>query len=159
MQSDTGIMLRPAEMAESRRIADMSRLQVEYGLAWRWTPARIRQQIGDPDTVVLVATAAGEIQGFAIMRFGEQQAHLLLLAVEVKFRQQGIGSKLLAWLQKSAVTAGLQSIRAEVRASNIAARRFYEALGYRAAQTLHRYYDNHEAAVLMLKNLALPAPR
>jgi len=37
----------------------MSRLHIEYGLHWRWIPARVKRHIRDKDTMVLVASRDG----------------------------------------------------------------------------------------------------
>jgi ribosomal-protein-alanine N-acetyltransferase len=131
----------------------MSRLHIEYGLDWRWTPARIRRQIDDKDTMVLIASREGVIAGFAIMRFGDDQAHLFLLAVRPEFRQTGIGRSMMEWLEKSCRTAGIQTVRLEVRASNRAALRFYRKLGYHLIATVAGYYDRREAAAIMVRSL------
>ena len=153
MNIDESLVLRAAHVSEAGAIATMSRLQVEYGLNWRWTPARVRKQIRDPDTMVLVASVAGDMQGFAIMKFLDDDAHLFLLAVQSKRQGRGIGRALVEWLEKSCRTAGIQRIRLEVRASNKPARRFYEKLGYRFLSQIGGYYEKREAAVVMAKSL------
>lgn len=135
-------------------MAALSRLHVEHGLRWRWTPSRVRQQIDDPDTMALVASMDGQMAGFAIMHFGDLRAHLVLLAVEPRFRKSGIGSALLDWLEASCVTAGILDIRLEVRAGNQLAQRFYRKRGFKLTNRIQGYYDRREAAVVMLKKLA-----
>lgn len=157
----TELVFRPAHRSEAGVIASMSRLQVEYGLNWRWTPARVRRQIDDRETMVLVASAAGEIAGFAIMRFGDEESHLYLLSVQPVWRRRGIGRLLVEWLEKSCRTAAIQRIRLEVRASNQGARVFYKSLGYRYLGQVAGYYDRREPAVVMGKTLIgeIPASR
>ena len=153
MNIEESLVLRAAHRSEASAIATISRLQVEYGLRWRWTPARIRGCIKDTETMVLVASVNGVIEGFAIMKFLDDDAHLLLLAVQPKSRQTGIGRAMVAWLEKSCHTAGIQRIRLEVRASNEAARRFYEKLGFGFVGQVAAYYEKREAAVVMGKSL------
>ena len=111
----------------------MSRLLVEHGLVWRWTPARVRRSIKDKDTMVLVASIDGALSGFAIMKFRDEESHLFLLAVASRLQRTGIGAALLAWLEKSCRTAGIQNIRVELRAANKRARKFYEQAGFRCS--------------------------
>jgi ribosomal-protein-alanine N-acetyltransferase len=153
MTADSSVVYRAAHLSEAGIVAAASRLHVEYGLKWRWTPARIRQLIRDPDTMVLLATMHGEIAGFALMHFGETNAHLLLLAVIPAFRRRGIGMSLLRWLEKSCVTAGIQQIRLEVRSGNRAARNFYAQAGYQCHGQVSGYYDGREAASIMSRML------
>jgi len=107
--------------------------------------------------MVLVASIAGVIEGFAIMRFFDDDAHLFLLAVQPKAQGRGIGRALVGWLEKSCRTAGIQRIRLEVRASNLGARRFYEQLDYRFVSQVAGYYERREAAVVMVKSLTAAA--
>lgn len=148
---DQALVLRTAHRSEASVLATMSRLHIEHGLNWRWTPARVRRHIRDPESVVLVASLDGVIEGFAIMRFGEKEAHLLLLAVQPQARNTGIGKALVQWLEKSARMAGIVGIRLEVRAKNRTAQRFYESLGYRLAGRVDRYYDSAESAIVMTR--------
>ena len=148
------LKLRAAHRSEAAAIASMSRLHVEYGLRWRWTPAKVRKHVLDPDTMVLVASVNGVLEGFAIMKFHDEEAHLFLLAVQPKSQRSGIGRALVQWLEKSCRTAGIQNIRLEVRASNTTARAFYESLGYQLVGQVAAYYDKRESAVVMTRSLA-----
>ncbi len=131
----------------------MSRLHIEYGLHWRWVTAKVKRHIMDKDTMVLVASTDGVIAGFTIMRFGENQAHLFLLAVQPEFRRTGIGRSMMQWLEKSCRAAGIQQVRLEVRASNRGAMRFYRNLGYRFLGKVAGYYDRRESAAIMARSL------
>ena len=153
MNIEGSLKLRAAHRSEAGTIASMSRLHVEYGLRWRWTPAKVRRHLQDPETMALVASVDGVFEGFAIMKFHDQEAHLLLLAVEPKSRRTGIGRALVKWLEKSCRTAGIQNIRVEVRAANTTARTFYENLGFRLVEEIAGYYDKRESAVVMARSL------
>lgn len=145
--------LRPAHRSEAALIARMSRSLVEHGLRWRWTPRRVRQAIGDKETLVVVATVAGELVGFAIMKFGDDNAHLHLLAVDPRHRRRGIATALLEWLETDCRTAGMQGIRVEVRIQNKPAREFYAQLGYGTLGQIRGYYDQIESAAVLVKPL------
>ncbi len=153
MKAESRLRFRAAHRSEATAIADMSRLHIEHGLRWRWTPARVRKQIDDPETMVLVASLDGELAGFAVMRFGDIDAHLFLLAVAPHLRRTGIGGALLDWLEKSCRTAGICNVRLEVRWGNREARCFYLDRGYRILGQVAGYYDRREAALLMGKSL------
>lgn len=148
--------LRPAHRSESARIARMSRSLVEHGLRWRWTPRRVRQAIRDKETLVVVATVGGDLVGFAIMKFGDDNAHLHLLAVDPRHRRRGIATALLEWLEAACRTAGMQGIRVEVRLRNRPARQFYAQLGYDRLGQINGYYDRIESAAVLVKPLVRP---
>jgi ribosomal-protein-alanine N-acetyltransferase len=148
------LSLRLAQRADAHIIANLSRDLIEYGLRWRWTPGRIAESIGAPNVNVLVACVRGHIVGFAIMRYGEDDAHLDLLAVAPAYRRLGIARQLVAWLEKCAVVAGIFTIALEVRAENHGAQKFYQQLGYRPVVHLPGYYQGIEAALRMARDLS-----
>jgi ribosomal-protein-alanine N-acetyltransferase len=148
------LSLRLARPGDAVAIANMSRVLIEYGLRWRWTPERVAASIRAPNVNVLVARLHDQMAGFAIMRYGDEAAHLDLLAVSRSYRRTGVGRQLLEWLEKCAVVAGIFDIDLEVRAGNAGARRFYERMGYRLLDQLPGYYQGVEAAVRMGRDLA-----
>src|SRR5687768_17129445 len=123
------LSLRLARPADAAAIANLSRELIEYGLGWRWTPMRVSASIRAADVNVVVACIHENIAGFAIMRYGDDVAHLDLLAVAPPYRRAGIGRQLLEWLEKCAVVAGIFSVTLEVRAGNEGAQLFYKCLG------------------------------
>lgn len=144
-------MARPADAAT---IANLSRELIEYGLRWRWTPMRVAASIHDSDVNVLVACVRDNIAGFAIMRYRDDDAHLDLLAVAPPYRRAGVGRRLLEWLEKCAVVAGIFSVALEVRAANEGAQLFYQRMGYRTLVHLPGYYQGVEAALRMVRDLS-----
>jgi len=150
------VQLGPARPCEARAIAALSRDLVEQGLVWRYDPARIERYLRRKDAVVLAARAGGRVVGFAIMEYGEERAHLVLLAVDPAYRRRGIGRRLLEWLIESARTAGIESVHLELRAANAPARRFYRALGFSETLLVPRYYAGRESALRMVRLLRRP---
>jgi len=137
--------IRLALPQDAVRIATMSRDYVEDGLGWGWTPARVLRSIRDRATNVVVAECGADLAGFGIMKYLDDDAHLLLFAVRPEYRRRGVGSGLVAWLESTATTAGIELIFLETRATNTAAREFYAARGYRELATLPRYYGSEDA--------------
>jgi ribosomal-protein-alanine N-acetyltransferase len=115
---------------------------------------RVAASIRAPDVNVLVACIRENIAGFAIMRYGDDVAHLDLLAVAPAYRRAGVGRQLLQWLEKCAVVAGIFNVTLEVRAANEGAQLFYENMGYRTLVHLPGYYQGIEAALRMGRDLS-----
>jgi ribosomal protein S18 acetylase RimI-like enzyme len=161
------ITVRLAEPRDAQAIAMMSRDFIESGLGWKYDAARVLRAVRDRDTVAVVACEGGKssrgvINGFAIMEFGDERAHLVLLAVRPSHRRSGVGRRLLEWLLESARTAGIASIHLELRAGNDAARRFYRAMGFYETVLVPGYYRSgegrKEGALRMLRVLRVPGP-
>jgi [ribosomal protein S18]-alanine N-acetyltransferase len=145
--------VRLASIADAQAIAGMSRDQIEVGLAWSWTPERVRKAIRDPSTNVVVAVEGIAMVGFGIMKYGDDKAHLSLLAVGTRRRDSGVGGHLLDWLEKSARAAGIERIELEARADNPIALAFYGLRGYERFETVHGYYQGRIDAFRLAKAL------
>lgn len=145
--------LQPARRADAAALAHMSERFVEAGLRPSWGEVRIAWHIRDPDSVVLTARHGGDLAGFAIMRYGDERAHLNLLAVAPGHRRRGVARALLTWLEASALTAGTFVIALELRAGNGSARAFYAALGYEESGEVPGYYQGVEAAIRLKRDV------
>lgn len=156
--SAAAITIRLAQPRDAQGIALMSRDLIESGLGWRYDGPRIARGIADRDTVALVACDGGLVVGFAMMQFGDERAHLALLAVRPLYRRRGIARRLVEWLVESAQTAGIATIHLELRASNDAAKRFYRVLDFSQTVLVPGYYLGKEAALRMLRVLRQPGP-
>jgi len=165
------ITIRLAEPRDAQAIAMMSRDFIEAGLGWKYDAARVMRAIRDRETLCVVACEGakgaaaggrGAITGFAIMEFGDERAHLVLLAVRPSHRRLGIGQRLLEWLVESARVAGMASIHLELRSNNDAARRFYRAMSFYETVLVPGYYRSgegrKEGALRMLRVLRAPGP-
>ena len=122
-------LIELATRADASVIAALSRDVVEQGLGWSWTEPRVLKALRDDATNVIVArtqSKAGKVvAGFAIMRYGDDSAHIVLFAVDAAHRRRGIGSALMTWLEQTARTAGINTIKLEARSGNLEARAFY----------------------------------
>lgn len=147
------ITLGPARMGDAPWIAHMSRSLIEDGLPWSWTPKRVATHMRQRESLVVTARSSNEVVGFAMAHFGTDSVRLTLLGVADSHQRKGVGTRLIEWVEESAVVAGLFTMMLEVRASNQAARRFYAAQGYREAGSVSRYYSGIEDAIRFTRNL------
>jgi [ribosomal protein S18]-alanine N-acetyltransferase len=150
------ITLRPARVADAAKIAAMSRDLIETGLGWSWGPDRVARAIANKDTFTLLACDRDQVVGFAIMYFGDEHAHLNLLAVRLTHQRLGIGRRMVEWLVKSAWVAGVATIHLELRATNQAARSFYRTLDFCESTYIPGYYRGRETALRMMRVLRKP---
>lgn len=149
------------ELARPNDAAWMARLSrdvVEVNLPWSWRPGRVLKAIRNPDAAGIVARHAGRPLGFAIGLFDLRRVHISLLAVFPHAQLQGVGTRLVHWLEASARTAGCAQVALEVRTENVAAHAFYEGLGFGFERRLENYYGRREDAFRMTKDLYIDAP-
>lgn len=147
-------LARKDNNSDAQNIAVMSRCLIEVGLrGWSWDPARVTRALRNRNTCVAVAEINHQLTGFAIAEFGDTRLHLSLLAVSAAQQRHGIGRALMAWLEKSALTAGITEVQLELRANNASAQFFYQALGYEFVQAVPGYYSGIETAFRMRKQI------
>ena len=150
------ITLQLADRRDASMLAAMSRDLIETGLGWRYRAQSVRHLIGDPETVTLVARSGEAVAGFGIMKYGDERAHLMLLAVHPDVRRRGVARRIVQWLVASAATAGVATVHVELRAGNAGAYALYRALGFAETLRVPGYYAGRETAIRMLRLLRAP---
>lgn len=146
--------IRLATASDARDIALLSKNEIERGLGWGWTEHRVRRSIFDRSTNAVVARVEQVLAGFAIMRYGDDRAHLVLLGVNPEYRRRGIGTMLISWLENTLTVAGIRFVQVEVRQTNLVAQAFYASLGYERINTTFGYYRGREAAIHLVKEIS-----
>lgn len=149
--------VRLALRRDARDIAELSRDVIEHGLDWNYNQARILKAIKCESTNVAVMHERGRLLAFGIMDYGDTIAHLVLLGVQPTQRRRGLGRYLVMWLEKSAITAGIERIRVEARADNPIGIAFYESFGFNVCTRFPGYYSGIMDAVRLEKRLGVGA--
>jgi ribosomal protein S18 acetylase RimI-like enzyme len=149
----TTIVLGLARIGDVPAIAHLSRLLLEAGLPWHWTPRRVAAHMRHRDSLLVVAKDNRDLVGFAMAQFGDAAVHVTLLAVATSRQRRGLGRRLIGWVEECATAAGLFKISLEVRARNRNALRFYASLGYTQSGVLDGYYSGVEDAVTLVRDL------
>jgi [ribosomal protein S18]-alanine N-acetyltransferase len=147
------ITIRLAKLADAADIAAMARDDIEQGLPWTWRAGRVARAVRAADTNVAVVGEPKALLAFGIMIYRDLDAHLLLLAVRHARRRQGIGSRLMVWLEEVARGLGIQRIRVECRRDNAAARNFYAEHAFHELSIERRWYRGIADGVLLEKRL------
>ncbi|HEY6103164.1 MAG TPA: ribosomal protein S18-alanine N-acetyltransferase [bacterium] len=98
----------------------------------------------------IVARVADELVGYAGMWVILDEAHITTIAVDLRYRGQHIGERLLIGLIDAALDRGARWMTLEVRRSNDVAQALYKKYGFREIGTRKGYYsDNREDAIVM----------
>jgi ribosomal-protein-alanine N-acetyltransferase len=100
--------------------------------------------------VYLVRMRDCAVAGFCAFWLVFDEIHINNVAVRPQFRGHGIGTALLHHVLAEARQLGARRATLEVRASNDAARRLYERLGFYVAATRRHYYTNPVEDALIL---------
>ena len=100
--------------------------------------------------VLVVRTAEHPVAGFCSFWLVVDEIHINNVAVLPALRGLGLGTTLMRRVLTEGLRLGAPRATLEVRASNTAARRFYEGLGFRATAVRKRYYSDPEEDALIL---------
>ncbi|WP_397474392.1 tRNA (adenosine(37)-N6)-threonylcarbamoyltransferase complex dimerization subunit type 1 TsaB [Pusillimonas sp.] len=130
---------------------------IENGVqAFPWTSGNFRDAL-QSGYAGWVACQEGRIQGFALMMFAPDVAHLLLIAVRPDAQRTGVGYGLLRHCESQAAARGLPALILEVRPSNVRALAFYRNRGFAQIGLRKDYYpaerNTREDALVMEKKL------
>jgi [ribosomal protein S18]-alanine N-acetyltransferase len=114
-----------------------------------WSLAMFVLELSKPSGICLAAVRDGTLVGYLVCSRYDTVWHLMNVAVDNRLRRQGIARALIERLFEAADGPDEQ-YTLEVRTSNDAAIRLYEAFGFRSAGRRRGYYhDNREDALIM----------
>jgi ribosomal-protein-alanine N-acetyltransferase len=110
-----------------------------------------------------VLASEKRVIGYGVMSVGAGEAHVLNLCVADEYRCRGLGRRMLGYLLERGAAAGMSEAFLEVRPSNMAAIRLYQATGFEQVGMRRGYYQavggREDAAVLRLALRGRRAPR
>jgi ribosomal-protein-alanine N-acetyltransferase len=119
--------------------ADLDRLAALHAEAFDapWTAADFADLLETPATM---AVAAGDLDGFVLVRIAAGEAEILTIAVRPAARRGGIGRRLVDAAAEAAARREAESLWLEVAADNAAALALYAAAGFEVAGRRPGYY-------------------
>jgi ribosomal-protein-alanine N-acetyltransferase len=124
-----------------------------------WTREMYAWELQNPNVCrIYVVRAPGcPVAAFCAFWLVFDEIHINNVAVLPSFRGQGIGTLLMQHVLGEARRLGARRATLEVRASNQAALRLYERLGFHVAATRKQYYSNPVEDALILWRDDAPA--
>jgi len=116
-----------------------------------WSEISFLSEVYKKNAFSNVALFEGNIIGYICVNYLLHESHILNLAVDVRFRRRGIATILMNETLKELKKKECVFMYLEVRASNIAAQKFYELFGFTVESIRKKYYANpDEDALLMM---------
>jgi [ribosomal protein S18]-alanine N-acetyltransferase len=107
-----------------------------------------------PGADCLLAEDGETIAGFILAESNPPLAHIITLDVAAKYRRAGVGSKLLAEMEKHLRFKEVHAVLLETAVDNESGIAFWQHHGYRTEAVLKRYYLGRVDAYEMRKKLA-----
>jgi ribosomal-protein-alanine N-acetyltransferase len=150
-----GLHIEPAETRDADVLAKLHAQGFHRG----WTREEFASYIAGRDTPVYVACDASrkKIAGFAMLRLAADEAELITIAVDPKWRKKGIGAALMRALFDDLTMTSARKLFLEVAADNPAAIKLYARNGFQKVSERQGYYvrpDGRPAtAIVMARDL------
>ena len=139
--------IRRAVSGDAAAIAEM---ESEY-FPDPWSQKDIFSYICSRDGMCFTALEDGVPIAYIIGRIIPPEGEIYRVAVKAEKRERGIGYRLLSYALKTERGRGLETTFLEVRSRNIAARRLYEAHGFKEVGIRKNYYKNpDDDAIIMI---------
>ncbi len=115
-----------------------------------WTGPLFLQELQVGFSRTIVARAAdGAIAGYLCRWLVADEIHVLNVAVAPSARGQGLGAALMRHVLAEASTCRVTAVTLEVRRSNTAGRRLYDAFGFEEVGSRPNYYGRGEDALIL----------
>ena len=115
-----------------------------------WSPVSFKYEVNNQRGFSFVALSEGKVIAYICADMRLEEGHILNLAVHHAMRRMGLATFLVNMVADKMRKDGCRYIYLEVRASNTAARRLYEKLGFKEAGRRRLYYiEPIEDAILM----------
>ena len=124
-----------------------------------WSNQGFLEALSRKDTIFLIAEAEGEVIGYGGMYCAADEGEITNVAIEEKFRKNGIGRKLLKELLEESEKEGIRQVFLEVRVSNESALCLYQSMGFEIAGVRKNFYRYpKEDAYVMNRNRNYSVP-
>lgn len=144
MLLDANIVVREASLAD---IEDLLRIEEEC-FEYPYDRAVFEAMLRNKGCTILLAKTFGNPIGYVAFEKKGYVGTILSIGVVTRFRRRGIGTYLMSQALRMLKEDGVRRIALQVSVKNLAARRLYEKLGFKAEGLLRGYYMGKEDAIL-----------
>ncbi|MCC6949202.1 MAG: ribosomal protein S18-alanine N-acetyltransferase [Bradyrhizobiaceae bacterium] len=134
------------------RPADAAALAAVHARAFRhgWSESEFERLLADPLVACHVARLGRTIAGFVLARLVEDEAEILMVAVDPSAQGRGLGSRLLARHLGRLAASGARRVFLEVDEGNEPAIRLYTRAGFAQVGRRPGYYASRKGAAAAL---------
>lgn len=106
-----------------------------------WSKEAFEDTIQKDMTIYIVAKKQGKVAGYCGLWISFDEADIMNVAVDAKYRRQGIAKQMLSFLMEKAKEKGVERFTLEVRESNQSAINLYEKLGFKSVGLRKNFYS------------------
>ena len=133
--------------AEEKDVPDIARIEA-LSFKSPWSTEMIFSEMKEPISHFTVATLKDKVVGYFGFLHILDELHILNVAVDPEYREQGVGKCLMNRLLEEAKQLSARAVTLEVRESNQSAIRLYERVGFMLSGVRPHYYTDKENALI-----------
>ena len=146
--------VEPATSADAPRLAQLHGASFHRG----WGESEFESMLGESNTLVHRLRLGRKTVGFAVSRMGADEAEILTIAIDPRYRGQGLSRNLLLTHLGHLAARGVRTIFLEVEENNRPALSLYKRIGFAVVSRRERYYQEPGGeqlnALLMRRDLS-----
>ena len=146
--------VEPATLSDAPRLAQLHDASFHRG----WSEGEFESMLGESNTLVHRLRLKRKTVGFAVSRIGADEAEILSIAIDPRYRGQGLSRNLLLTHLGHLAGRGVRTIFLEVEENNRPALSLYKRAGFAVVGRRERYYQDPGGeqlnALLMRRDLS-----
>ncbi len=146
-------MIRPMKLADLDAVME---IELDLFPNEAWSKDMFLEELAEvpQSREVVVLEQSDQIIGYASLRFVGREGDINTIAIARGHQRQGLGKKLLNWLEETAVSHGVRELFLDVRTDNEPAIDLYKGAGFVRIDIRRNYYGPSIDADVMRKKLA-----
>jgi [ribosomal protein S18]-alanine N-acetyltransferase len=130
------VLVEPAKLADAPRLAQLHAASFHRG----WGEGEFESMLAEKNTLLHRLRLGRQTIGFAVSRVGAEEAEILSIAIDPRFRGKGLSRNLLLTHLGHLAGRGVRAVFLEVEENNDPALRLYERAGFFVVGRRERYY-------------------
>lgn len=143
------VCVKEAEVWDIKAICELDKANFDN----HWDDDTFQQVFLSKSNTVFVASLQDSLVGFVVIENDIDEINISHIVVDKEYRNHGIGSKLVKFVEAYSKTKKIDTVSLEVSVNNFTAKTLYEKLGYKVRRIRKEYYKDKSDAVEMFKKL------
>lgn len=140
------VFLRKFELTDLPRVLKIEKLSFAIN---PWPALRFRNYAQRHPEEFIVAEINEKVVGYVIGRVTDKKGKIASIAVDPKYRREGAGQQLTAYILNYFKKKKAKQVQVEVRTTNQASIKFFQSFHFEITKTLKKYYSDGADAYLM----------
>lgn len=140
------VFLRQFELLDLQEVLKIERLSFAID---PWPASRFKYCAQHQPEGFIVAEINEKVVGYVIGWIEDDKGNIASIAVNPKYRREGVGQQLAAYILNYLKEKKVKKVKVEVRTDNEGSIRFFQSFHFEIVETLKKYYPDGADAYLM----------